>query len=356
MPDAATEPVVLETRNVFIDTSAFEALSFGFTRGVLKILAGTDNINIYLTAVTEREVRARLGKAASESVHAHKSFGDKSRVLRTLADKAYGALFKKFTAEEVAAHLCRMFDNFLDEASVTVLPVSAVSVDGILDRYFGVEPPFAEGKKKSEFPDAIALEAISQWAAEHDERMYVVAIDGDMKGYCEKDERLIYVESVEKFLDRVVAEDEASATHVRELIGNNADAIEERIAQDFPSMGFYIDDREGDVEVFVKGVAIDDSAIVRIAKHVATVRVEVTIDFDAHVSYDDLEHAPYDSETKSLIVLDQVSETWERSFEGSCTLMVSFSPDAPQQFGIEAISINEHQDIELVFDDEWPYK
>jgi hypothetical protein len=48
------------------------------------------------------------------------------------------------------------------EAEEIELPKSALKQ--VLDLYFARRPPFGEGKKKSEFPDAFVLEALKSKA------------------------------------------------------------------------------------------------------------------------------------------------------------------------------------------------
>jgi len=76
-----------------------------------------------------------------------------------------------------------------------------VSVREILDRYFSAAPPFAEtGKKKSEFPDAIALLAIDAWSENESINVLAIAKDGDWESYCENTSRIDYEEDLAKAL------------------------------------------------------------------------------------------------------------------------------------------------------------
>ncbi|MER9387798.1 PIN domain-containing protein [Mesorhizobium sp. M0435] len=65
-----------------------------------------------------------------------------------------------------------------------------ISADGrvthaeILRRYFAPEPPFStKDRKKSEFPDALALLSLESWAADNKTLVLVVSRDGDWQTF-----------------------------------------------------------------------------------------------------------------------------------------------------------------------------
>ena len=347
----------LESRNVFIDTSEFERLSFGFRSGSLKILTEHDQIKIVLADVVVSEVRDHLAKAANESVRLHKSFSDSARVLRTLGSDDFQALFQKFKADDVATALNVAFDEFLRVAEVETIPIPAAGSEEVFRRYFANEPPFGTGKKKAEFPDAFALDAVRCWAIDHQTKVYVVSRDQGMRDYCDTVDELIYVESIEQFLDMAVREDQEIADRVKAIMEADRSVFEDRLDQDFPMLGFFVEEREGTVEsVTVTGTEIHDFLIVELKDGVATVDVNVSVSFTADVSYDDLEHAPYDSETKSLVMVEQLSDEWEREFEGTVRMRLRIDSENPESFAIEEFEINGGEDIGMALDDGWPYK
>lgn len=88
--------------------------------------------------------------------------------------------------------------NFIAETGALVLDCGKyVSVKDLLCRYFSASPPFAKkGKKKHEFPDAIALMAVEAWAKENDVVVLAVTKDGDWKQYCDCSEKIDYREEI----------------------------------------------------------------------------------------------------------------------------------------------------------------
>lgn len=347
---------ILESRALFIDTSEFERLSYAFGAGVLKILSTYDRVTLLLPEVIESEVRDHLKKAAQESVRLHKSFSDKARVLRSLDDPTLGVVFTKFDADEVTRALNDAFEKFIGLITTIQLPVSTVDPKIVFDRYAETRPPFSTGEKKHEFPDAFALESIRNWAIGQNRKVYVASQDTGMKEYCDEVAELVYIQTVDQFLDIAIREDQDAASKLRAVIDANQDSIEAFIEAEFPSLGFFVDDREGDVnDVSVSDIEIHAMSIVKLDGGVATVELDLTIKFVADVSYDDIEHGIYDSETKSLWTQQETGE-WEREYYGSAVICVSQDEADPTKLVVKSFQINDGEDIALSYDDGWPYK
>ncbi len=347
---------ILESRNVFIDTSEFERLSFAFNSGLLKILLEHKQINFVLAEVVVSEVRRHLREAAVESERSHRSFYDKARVLRNLGGNAFSALFERFDDAAVVAVFESALDDFLRDASVTIVAIATVDLHDVFLRYCSSKPPFETGRKKSEFPDAFALDSVRRWAVNNATTLYVISRDHGMREYCAEFAELSYVESVEQFLDMAVRQDEDAAERIKAIIESDREVFEERLNEDFPYMGFYIDDREGDVEgVSVTRTDVNDFLIVELKDGIATVELYVGVSFTAEVSYDDVEHGIWDSETKCLLTQREKGE-WEREFNGTVRVRIRIDPRNPKSFSIEEFEINNGEDVRVVYDDEWPYK
>ncbi len=54
----------------------------------------------------------------------------------------------------------KRFGEFCKKLNIEVIAVSKVSLERVMDDYFEERPPFAAGKKKSEFADAFAAAAL----------------------------------------------------------------------------------------------------------------------------------------------------------------------------------------------------
>ncbi|WP_323493409.1 MULTISPECIES: PIN domain-containing protein [unclassified Undibacterium] len=104
-----------------------------------------------------------------------------------------------------------IIDSFLADSGTLVLNSDDyINVSDLLSSYFGNEPPFQkENNKKSEFPDAIALKTLENWALDEDTEIVVVSRDGDWISYCEISDRLHHVKELATALALFQTPDEA---------------------------------------------------------------------------------------------------------------------------------------------------
>lgn len=75
---------------------------------------------------------------------------------------------------------------------------SDIDVEVILDSYFKAIPPFKNAKdKKTEFPDAIALETLELWAKNNRHKILIISTDFDWIEYCNKSQNLFSIDEYE---------------------------------------------------------------------------------------------------------------------------------------------------------------
>lgn len=84
--------------------------------------------------------------------------------------------------------------SYFDNAT-EILDSSKVNLTGILYDYFNSNPPFDGGKKKAEFPDAIALNTLEEYARNNDINIIIISKDNDWINYCYSSSYLFAIES-----------------------------------------------------------------------------------------------------------------------------------------------------------------
>jgi hypothetical protein len=94
-------------------------------------------------------------------------------------------------AQKVASE---RFSQFIEATSLEIIEAQDyLIVSELIQKYFRAQPPFSEnGKKKNEFPDAIALISLETWANKNQTKIIVVTSDNDWKNFCKGSERLCY--------------------------------------------------------------------------------------------------------------------------------------------------------------------
>ena len=352
----------METRNIFIDASIFIGQNYNYKSAVfenISRLAKASQAKVFVTDITIREVRAHIEEDVSKAIQASSKFKKDARVLRNIEGTPFEEIFQEIDESGALKLLYGQLDEFLNEVGATILPTSDVSVTAVFDKYFRKKPPFGDGKKKAEFPDAFTLEALEAWCSKNDERMYVVSTDPDLRSHCDTSERLILLSKLAEFISLVEFHDEVLSPSVMSLIDRNKEAIEEAISESFCNEGFWIDDQDGDVnEVRVNNIEIQEILLLEVDQNSAVVQVDVKTEFTADLTYDDLETASYDSEDKVLIPWRTINKTVDQDVEYTAIVHVAHDVNDPQYFNIDSVEIETEQSFgfSVSSDDEWPHK
>lgn len=357
-----SERPLLETRNIYLDASIFIGQNYNYKSAAfesLHRLANSDSANIYVTDITVREVRSHISRDVSKAINVQNKFQKDARIFRNIEEEPFEEFFREINEESVIEFLNNQLDKFLKEISATVLSTSQVSIGNVFDKYFDKKPPFGDGKKKSEFPDAFSIAALEDWCRENEEKIYVASTDEDLKRHCETSDNLIAINKLAEFISIVEFHDEVLAPSVSKLLDRKHDVIKGAISESFCEQGFWIDDQEGDVnEVRVNDIEILEILLLEVGKNYAVADVVVKTNFSADISYEDLDTAIYDSEDKVLIPLHTIEKTVDQDVEYSATIRILHNVDDLNYLEIDSVEIDTERGwgFAVSSDDEWPYK
>lgn len=153
----------LQTRLVFIDTSAYEKKRFQFglfVLGRLEKLVNEEKIHLLITDVVQSEIEAHLKKFAEEAVTELKKFQKNASFLHVAEQATGGGLFIEVSAEAVLGEANAKFRALMDNGLTEHISIETVNSKQIFEAYFSGVPPFHRAAKKSEFPDAFTLDAL----------------------------------------------------------------------------------------------------------------------------------------------------------------------------------------------------
>lgn len=236
---------------ISVDTSIFDEKGLKLESGILKTLEQFKGkpSHLILSEIVVREVQAHLKKKAKDArssvVKAIRESKAHLSVSGYIAASASDALVPEVDDDEVAKKRLEAFVN--NTGAEIILATGRVELDEIIKKYFQAEPPFEEsGKKKSEFPDAIALMSLESWAKEHHTKVLTVAKDGDWKRFAEKSEHIDIVEdlaeAISKFQPHSTAID--YCTNLAKLIpSKKPEDVYELIEQ-------YLSDQVAEIDLF----------------------------------------------------------------------------------------------------------
>lgn len=210
-----------------LDTSIFDEKKLQLTSNPLQAIAGLKGkpVSFVLSGTVAQEVRGHIEAAAREALQAARkeigkalfAFGTENPTRDELIDQITGGLTISETAE-------KRFGDFVTVTGCEVLDDSAlVDVATLFGAYFDQRPPFGPGKKKSEFPDALALNALEKTALTRGTSILVVSKDSDWTAFCRDSKELFLVPEIEKALDLISKAPLGVRNAIKNWAGENGD-------------------------------------------------------------------------------------------------------------------------------------
>lgn len=164
-----------------IDTQVIHANGFDLEGGLLAQIAQfrDGSTRFVLSRVTLREILRHLTEKAEEVRRGLQS------AFRKAQDGQFPLELPDLKAIDPKAVARSRLEAFVKATGAEIVDYDAVSLPEVMDRYFKPGPPFATGKKKNEFPDAVALLSLEAWATANGKRVLAVSNDGDWTAFAE---------------------------------------------------------------------------------------------------------------------------------------------------------------------------
>lgn len=187
-----------------IDTNVFDAKGLQLKSPALLAVAELRKkpFPFVLSGTVAREVLAHLKKDGEDALREAKRSIGKALNTFEIASPTRDDLLDQISGGKNpgdAAH--ERFDSFVKRSACVVLDdASLVDTATLFDSYFDGIPPFGVGNKKSEFPDALALNALEKYADQQGLFILVASKDKDWKAFCRDSAHLYLVEDVERAL------------------------------------------------------------------------------------------------------------------------------------------------------------
>ena len=181
----------MEYGAITIDTSIFERKGLMLESGLLKTLEQFNGkpSRLILSEIVVREVYSHLVKQIAESRTKVSKALRLSKTHLAIDDSNIQEAEKLLLPAEDDKQLAKKrLEKYIAITGCEIIPVDGnVELADVVKRYFKSEPPFAStGKKKSEFPDAMALMSLETWAEENDTKVLAVSDDGDWESFAKK--------------------------------------------------------------------------------------------------------------------------------------------------------------------------
>ncbi|MBP3142214.1 PIN domain-containing protein [Aliivibrio fischeri] len=323
----------LESRFVFVDTSIYQSKNFQFHQyslGRFNELCSERAINLLMSPVVEQEVRSHLLAQGTEAARHVKEFKKTIKILRNLPDLEQYSIFSELSKETINELLTEKFDNFLDDAVSEIVPVEEASLEKIVNSYFNKVAPFSD-KKKDEFPDAIILESLINWARKNQSKVYVLSTDGDMEKFCQNsDGWLTYVGDLDEFIERVLLTEDKltdlssfALEQYKELAKGIESHLEEQISLiEYSSVGYDVDDEVS--EVHPSGLSIESVNVIKVDREYAEFALDLKFDVEAWYTFADYDRSIWDSEDKKYMFVAQSSRHVRNTVKCNAYVTIDF--------------------------------
>lgn len=196
-----------------IDTQTVFHSSFNFETGLLGQLRQFKEgpTKLVLARVVQREILRNLIQKTEE---AHQA------VQASLKKAAEYGLPGAPPAEADPKAVARArLQKFIDAAGGAVIDYDTVKLTDVMDRYFKPAPPFAaSGKKKNEFPDAVALLSLEAWAVANGKRILAATGDSDWAAFAKTSQHIDVVSELSDALALLQEDAEQARKIVSELL------------------------------------------------------------------------------------------------------------------------------------------
>lgn len=186
---------------ITVDTNIFDEKGLQLNSPTLQVLASLRGkpIKFILSGTVAQEILAHIEKAMASALRAaKKEIGQALHAFETEAPTRDELLDLISNGRTVSEASRQRFDKYINDTGCEVLnDPNLADLAVIFDDYFAKRPPFGS---KSEFPDALALNALERLAKDRQVGILVVSKDGDWRSFCVKSDHLYHVPNIERAL------------------------------------------------------------------------------------------------------------------------------------------------------------
>ncbi|MCY3973129.1 MAG: PIN domain-containing protein, partial [Candidatus Dadabacteria bacterium] len=185
-----------------LDTCIYERHGFRFGSGLLEKLQHQP-IQIVIPEIVYREVLNHLDKRGDRVSKSMKSVLSDFQNRYSLGEIPMAQFESVKNVVENALPLTNQFYLFVGSLKDHLRLREFCSIEHLVRAYFAATPPFVGPGKKNEFPDAIALFSLEQWARQNGKKILAVSTDEGWLSFSEKSLFIDVVSDLESGLQEI---------------------------------------------------------------------------------------------------------------------------------------------------------
>lgn len=348
---------------VFIDTSIFEGENFFKGRNLLKLceLSKSKIVEIKITDIIYEEIKQRIKSNLNKSQIAIKKsaqlINGEAKILKNLKEFDDISAILRVDFIEIQNQFLEKLENFISEYNIEIIDSNISDVNEVFHDYFKVKPPFKEGAKKSEFPDAFSNNTIKKWTELSHRKIIFLSTDTDFAQLSFKN--IDYSHNISTLLDHISRNtNELHASFIENQMEDRdynyiiTNKIEENY--DFQLMQaveenifYYLDLFDPEIDNLQNFYAVILSNEINSIEQNDYVIFEIvaSISFSAEVSYYDISAAFYDKEDDEWYGKEQKTVT--KNFSATVIFLAKFDYNLNDEyFDFNEITNFEVQQIE----------
>ena len=319
------------SKYIFIDTQAYEAEKYNFGGEALKKivdLCQNESLHLAVTESVMGEVEAHFSKCVDKVTSAIGSVRNESRLIRHISCNSLEQYIAPPDKDKILNDVICKWRLFLKQTNAFVIPASHVDASELLKRYFSSSPPFKDGKKKHEFPDAISALSLEWWIKVNNINIVVIGQDGDFEAWAKSRADISVVKSIKEYINLYNIDFEKQSCIISKIILENEDRFCEVIYNYFSDCHFDIYDMSeaniASLEFYY--VSLEDVDLIKIADKSAVVSIDFEVDFSANIEFPDYINSIYNDDQEEYVYLPH--DAIEKKFKENYSIIVEFEFDS----------------------------
>ncbi|MCY4420288.1 MAG: PIN domain-containing protein [Gammaproteobacteria bacterium] len=226
----------MEYDSITIDTNVFDRNGLNLEGGMLGQLSQFRDgpTRFVLSEIVVREVRKHLvdkAKEATNSLAGAIKDVVKQKVASEVTGKQLSEILESFPQQQdiVGTRL----NSFIETTGANVVSADSLDIKDLIKCYFSSLPPFEEtGKKKNEFPDAIILLSLEEWAKTNQQKILAISHDKGWANFASDSEWIDVEDDFAAALERIQTRAHDASEFMIQFVadlehGNTPDMMEE---------------------------------------------------------------------------------------------------------------------------------
>ncbi len=209
--------------------------------------------------------------------------------------------------------------KFKNDYGVEEIGFAEVSFESVVDDYFDGIPPFADaGSKKHEFPDAIALRSLENWAKKNDQFLLCVSSDKDWHDFCASSDHLNCVDNLADALDQMQENSKEKRKKISAYLNSTSESLKVSLIDFLMEESFVLEGEFSEGQISAEG-SIKDISFEELAENISEKNIRVleetietiTIQVNLDASFEVIADLLYSTPSGHTLSSEWINENWD---------------------------------------------